>query len=134
VVSGKIETFRFDKLENAKNIEKRIAGVTVTLEQVQKNNDAWEVRMRMKYDDAGDALASYRSSWAFANPAYLEGPDGKPIAYDSYETTRQTQNEIGAAYLFATEQPMEKLTFVYQTPGSIVTRSFDYELKDIELP
>ncbi len=133
MIPGKIETFRFDKLADAKNVEKRIAGATVTLEQVRKNNAAWEVRMQVRYDDAGDALASHRT-WIFNNEAHLEGPDGKPIAYDTYETIRQGKNEVGVAYLFSAEQPLDRLTFVYQTPGTIVNRAFEYELKDIELP
>jgi len=133
MIPGKIETFRFDKLAKAKNVEKRIAGVTVTLEQVSKNNEAWEVRMLVRFDDAGDALASHRT-WIFNNDAHLEGPDGKPIAYDTFETTSQEKNEVGIAYLFNTDQPLAKLTFVYKTPGTIVNSSFDYELKDIDLP
>ena len=133
MVPGKIETFRFDKLAKAKNVEKRIAGVTVTLEQVGKNNDAWEVRMTVRFDDAGDALASHRT-WIFNNDAHLEGPNGKPIAYDTFETTAQEKNEVGIAYLFNTDQPLDKLTFVYKTPGTIVNSGFTYELKNIELP
>ena len=33
-IPGRIETFRFSKLADAKNVQQRIAGVTVTLEQV----------------------------------------------------------------------------------------------------
>ena len=55
--------------------------------------------MTVRFDDAGDALASHRQ-WIFNNEAYLEGPDGKPIAYDSFETTAQGKNEVGMAYLF----------------------------------
>ena len=87
----------------------------------------------MRFDDAGDALASHRQ-WIFDNPAYLEGPDGKPIAYDSFETTAQGKNELGLAYLFSTDRPLDELTFVYKTPGTIITSSFPYELKDIKLP
>jgi hypothetical protein len=29
---------------------------------------------------------------------------------------------------------LDKLTFVYKTPGMIVNSSFEYELKNIELP
>lgn len=130
---GQIETFRFDKLADAKNVEQRIAGVTVTLEQVRKTGDAWDVRLRVRFDNAGDALASHRQ-WIFDNEAYLEAPDGKPIAYDSFETTAQAKNELGIAYLFTTKLPLSELAFVYKTPGSIVTTTFDYELKDIELP
>jgi hypothetical protein len=133
MIPGRIETFRFDKLAGAKDVERRIAGVTVTLERVEKNNDLWEVRIRVRFDDAGDALASHRT-WIFSNPAYLEGPDGKPIPYDTYETTRQEKNEVGVAFVFNTDQPLDKLTFVYKTPGAIINSSFDYELKDIELP
>lgn len=132
-VPGRTETFRFDKLADAKNVEQRIAGVTVTLEQVRKNGEAWEVRIRARFDNAGDALASHRQ-WVFDNEAYLEGSDGKPIAYDSFETTAQGKNELGLAYLFTATQPLSELTFVYKTPGSIVTSGFDYELKHLELP
>ena len=133
MIPGRIETFRFGKLAGAKNVEQRIAGVTVTLEQVEKNNELWKVRMHARFDDAGDALASHRT-WIFNNPACLESPDGKPIAYSAYETTRQGKNEVGVAYVFNTDQPLDKLTFVYKTPGTIVNSGFDYELKNIELP
>lgn len=133
MIPGRVETFRFDKLATAKDVERRVAGVTVTLEHVEKNNDVWEVRIRVRFDDAGDALASHRT-WMFTNPAFLEGPDGKPIAYDTYETTRQEKNELGIAYIFSPDQPLDTLTFVYKTPSTIVNTSFDYELKDIELP
>jgi hypothetical protein len=133
MIPGRIETFRFDKLATAKDVQQRIAAVTVTLERVERNGDVWEVRLRVRFDDAGDALASHRT-WIFNNPAHLEGPDGTPIAYDNYETTRQEKNEVGVTYIFSTDQPLEKLTFVYKTPGTIITSSFDYEFKNIELP
>jgi len=70
----------------------------------------------------------------FQQSAYLEGPDGKPLSYDSFETTAQDKNELGLAYLFRTDRPLDDLTFVYKTPGTIVTRAFDYELKNLKLP
>lgn len=133
IVPGKVETFTFDKLMDAKNVEKRIAGVTVTLEQARKNGAIWEVRMRVRFDEAGVALESHRN-WVFNNEAYLEGPDGKPIPYDALETTRQTENEVGIAYGFVLETPPEKHKFVYKTPGVIMAMGFDYEIKDVKLP
>jgi len=133
VIPGKIETFRFNRLSGVKNAEQRIAGVTVTLAQVRKRGKAWEVFLRVRFDDAGDALASHRT-WIFDNPAYLEGPDGKPIAPDGYETTRQGKNEVGIAYLFAVDRPLEELSFVYKTPGTIMTGEYSYELKNLKLP
>ncbi len=150
-ILGRIETFRFAKLADAKNVEQRIAGVTVTLEQVCRSGKAgtdtrphpnplpkgegiqWEVRIRTRFDDAGDALASHRQ-WVFSNEAYLEGPDGKPIAYDTFETTAQGKNEVGVAYRFNTNRPLHELVFIYKTPGTIVTDAFEYELKEIKLP
>lgn len=55
LVPGKVETFRFDDLEKAKKVEKRVAGVTVTLEEVRKNNKLWEVRTLVRFDDASGA-------------------------------------------------------------------------------
>ncbi len=132
-VAGKTETFRFARLGEAKNVEQRIAGVTVILEEVRKIGQAWEVRIRSRFDDAGDALASHRQ-WVFSNEARLEGPDKKPIVYDTFETTAQSKNEIGLAYRFNTSRPLAELVFVYKTPGMIVAREFEYELKEIKLP
>ncbi len=135
MLPGKIETFRFADLLTAKNVEKRIAGVTVTLEQVQKNNDLWEVQMRVRFDDAGNSLESFLS-WILQNDAFLEDADGKrvPVPYGGPETTRQSKNEIGLAYLFPLKQPPRNWKFVYKTPGVIVTASLPYELKGIKLP
>jgi hypothetical protein len=133
IIAGKVETFQFDKLTKAKNVEKRLAGVTVTLEGVQKNNDAWEIRIRVKFDEAGDALASHRG-WIFQNEAYLEGEDGKPIRYDAFETTKQSKDEVGVAYIFALDDPPEKLKFTYKTPAALFAPTFEYELKNIKLP
>ncbi len=135
---GRIETFRFRNLSAAKNVKHRIAGVTVTLEQVRKTThkaatETWEARIRVRFDDAGDALESHRT-WIFDNAAYLEGPDGKPVSYGSYETTAQGENEVGVAFFFTVDKPIDRYSFVYKTPGSIITRGFDYELQDIPLP
>ena len=132
-IPGRIEEFRFDNLLTAKNVEKRLAGVTVTLEQVRKNNEAWEVFVRARFDDAGDALASHRG-WIFRNEAYLEGPDGKPIAYDTMETTLQTKNEVGVSYIFVLDKPPDNMKFVYKTPGAILGTQVEYEIRNLDLP
>ncbi|MGD0654058.1 MAG: hypothetical protein ABSA16_06920 [Thermoguttaceae bacterium] len=132
-IPGRIEEFRFDDLLKAKNVEKRLAGVTVTLEQVRRNNEAWEVFVRARFDEPGDALASHRG-WIFRNEAYLEGADGKPIAYDTMETTLQTKNEVGVSYIFVLDKPPANMKFVYKTPGAIIGAGVEYELRDLKLP
>jgi hypothetical protein len=133
MVPGRIETFTFKDLTTAKNVVKRIAGVTVILERVRKNNAVWEVHIRVRFDEAGGALESHRG-WIFDNEAYLEDPDGELIPYDSLETTRQTENEVGVAYLFVLDAAPSKHKFVYKTPGVIMATAFDYEIKGVKLP
>jgi len=138
MVPGRVETFTFDDL-SAKNVKKRIAGVTVTLEGVRKNNQLQEVRIRVQFDSAGKALASHRN-WIFNNEAYLvdskaeKDSKGKKVEYETLETTSQGPNEVGVAYLFFLEKPIADYKFVYKTAGVIVATEFEYELKDIKLP
>jgi len=129
---GKTETFRFQDLEQAKEVEQRIAGVTVMLEGARKNNELWEIRLRVRFDEAGQALQSHRN-WIFDNEVRLQNPEGKSITWGSYETTRQTENEVGLAYLFSVES-LQGFTLVYKTPGVILTTEIPYEIKDVPLP
>jgi len=132
LIPGKVETFRFENLEGAKDVEKRVAGVTVILEGVRKREKIHEVRVRVRFDDAAESLQSHRT-WIFDNEVHLEGPDGKPIAWGTYETTRRTENEVGVAYFF----DLEKLaghTLVYKTPGAILSAEVPFEIKEIPLP
>jgi hypothetical protein len=133
MVPGKVETFRFTDLLNKKKAEQRIAAATVVFDQIRKNGDHWEVAIRVRFDDAGRALESHRS-WILANPAWLEGRDGKPIPYDSIEATGRSDNEAGFRYSFRLGQSPGEMAFVYKTPGSIITRDFRYELRGIPLP
>lgn len=133
MIPGKVETFRFGDLTTAKNVVKRIAGVTVTLDQVRRNDAIWEVRMRVRFDQPAGALASHRG-WILRNEACLEGPDGKPLPYDSLEITRQTENEVGIGYGFVLDAAPTNHKFVYKTPGVIVAKGFDYQLKGVKLP
>ncbi len=133
LVPGKVATFRFDQILQAKNARQRIGGATVTLEQVRRSGDLWEVGIRVRFDDAGGALQSHRG-WIFNNPAYLETPGGERIAFARFDTTRQAENEVGMAYLFAIDGPIEHLRFVYETPALVLGVDLPYELKDVPLP
>ena len=61
-------------------------------------------------------------------------PDGEEIAYHAYDTTLQSENELGIAYLFGLDDPLTDYTFVYRTTGLIMSTEFDFEISDIELP
>jgi hypothetical protein len=133
LLPAKIEAFEFTALKTAKKVEERKAGVTVTLDEVRQNNDAWEVRVRVRFDKTSGALESYRG-WIFNNEAYLVGTDGKKLTHSGFELTKQTPDEVGVAYLFDLPNGPEALTFVYKTPAMLNSVPLSYELKDLLLP
>ena len=133
LVQGKVESFRFEDLPDAKNVEKRTAGVTVTLQQVRKNHDVWEFRLLIHFDETSGALASHRN-WVFENKALLVTPDGEEIAYHARDTTLQSENEVGIAYLFGLDDPLTDYAFIYRTTGVIMSIDFDFEISDVSLP
>jgi hypothetical protein len=133
LLPGRVEAFRFGQIGKAVNVEKRIAAATVTLARVARDDDIWAVEMSVCFDRPEEALESYRG-WVFANEAYLEGPDGKPLLPGTFETTEQKRNEIGAKYMFDRKGSLDDYQFVYKTPVLILGTKCDYELKSIALP
>jgi hypothetical protein len=130
---GRVATFSFDKLGTAKNVEQRQAGVTVTLEQVRKNGDLYQVRIGVVFDQAANALESHRG-WILENPAYVIDAKGNRLEHFGIERTREGENEIGLSYVFDLPEGPERCKFFYETPAAIIRSEIPYELKDIELP
>ena len=138
LLPGKVESFEFDQLDVAAKpqfqpLPQKKSGATVTLEQVRKNNEVWEVVIRLKFDDAANALESHRG-WALENEAYLIGPDKKKIENAGYHSTLRTENELGMAYQFELPGGIEGYTLVYKSPSSIHVLQLPYELKNLPLP
>lgn len=132
LVPGRQVKFRFGDLTKAAGKSQRMGGVQVTVDDVRKNNEIWEVHMRFALDEDNGALQSHRA-WVFQNPSYLVDKDGKQVDNGGLETTRQTQNEVGVAYVFDVPA-LDGMTWVYETPAAIVDLPVEYEIKDIELP
>lgn len=133
LVPGRHATFKFEGLTKAAGKNQRLGGVQVTLDEVRKNGAVWEIHMRFALDEANGALQSHRG-WVLQNLSYLVAKDGSRIENAGFETTRQTPNEVGMAYLFDVPDGLDGLTWVYETPAAIVDLPVEYELKDIELP
>ena len=133
LVPGRQVKFQFDDITKAAGQTQRRGGVQVTVDDVRKNNEIWEVHMLLTLDEDNGALQSHRD-WVFQNVAYLVGKDGQPIDNAGLETTRQTPKEVGVAYLYDVPDGIEGLSWVYETPASIIEMPVEYELKDIELP
>jgi hypothetical protein len=139
LVPGEPEEFRFKNLKVAtknagrKSVEQRKAGATVSIDQVRKNNEAWEVSMRVRFDNPSNALESHRG-WILENAAYFVGADGERIEPGGFEQTRQSKDELGISYFFDLKDGPEKLDFVYRTPITILELTVDYEFHDLRLP
>ncbi|HTN77558.1 MAG TPA: hypothetical protein VL096_20005, partial [Pirellulaceae bacterium] len=133
IVPGKVETFEFTDITAAKNVVQRRAGVAVVLEEVRKNEDVYEVRMRVEFDKAANALESHRP-WVFDNPAMLFNTAGEEISFDGLEETRRESNVAGIAYKFVLDEAPKGYKFVYKTPAAIMKLPVEYEIKGIELP
>lgn len=133
LVPGKREKFQFENLQPKQPIVQSRGGVNVTLERVLKNGAIWEIHMSLKLDEGNNSLASHRA-WVFNNLTYMVGDDGEPIDHAGFETTKQTENEVGIAYLFDLPDGLDGLKWVYESPVSIVEQQYEYELSDIELP
>jgi hypothetical protein len=139
LVPGPFHDFRFSELPVAvknvapQRVEQRKASTTVTLDQVRKNNEAWEVSLRVKFDAPSTALESHRS-WVLENEAFFEDAKGQRIEPGGIEQTLQSKDEMGINYFFDLKAGPEKLTFVYRTPITILEMPVTYEFRDLRLP
>ena len=133
LLPGRREKFEFTDLLAAKEVEQRKASAIVTVDQVRKNNEIWEVYMRLRFDDAAGALESHRG-WYFNNKAYLVNPKGESIEFGGFETTKQSPDEIGIAYFFDIPEDPKDYKFVYETPATILSTPVEYTIENLELP
>lgn len=133
LVPGKAEEFRFTNLDKPEKQELRRGSVTVTIDRTAKNNQLHQVFMRVTFDRGEGALESHRT-WMLSNETWLENAAGEKTAYAGLETTRQSENEVGLAYLFGVDEGLAGYTFVYRTPATIARLPIAFKLKDLELP
>ena len=132
IVPGKLATFEFSDLESKKTQSSRQAGAIVTLDSVRKNNDLWEIRVRLKFDDTSGALASHHG-WVYDNRCFLKSPDGTETDNAAFERYAESENEVGVGYLFDIAD-LKKKTLVYITPAAINRLQIEFSLKDLPLP
>jgi hypothetical protein len=133
LMPGRVEEFRFADLDKGKKAEQKKAGVTVAVDEVRKNNSVWEIRLRVAFDKADNALESHRN-WLLNNEVWLEDAAGEKTPYGSLETLHQTESELGVGYLFGVPEGLKGRTLVYRTPVAIMSVPVRFELKDLELP
>ncbi len=134
LVPGRMAEFRFTDLQKLKTAKQQRGGVTVIVDRVRKNRELWEIHMRLQVNSEEAALESHRG-WVFQNTTYLLDKNNEIIDHAGFETTMQSEQEVGLAYFFELpDDDIDSYTWVYQTPASIVRVPIDYELTDIPLP
>ena len=136
VMLGREETFEFPNPESVKRgTEEERGGVTVILDRCQKVDELLEVRMRVRFDKAANALESHRG-WIYNNACYLEDARGQKTEAAALEASLLDENEVAIVYRFdlgdAANASKQKL--VYKTPAAIIQAPVEFELKSIELP
>lgn len=133
LLPGRVETFEFADLPNARNVEQSRAGVSVIVEEVRKNVDVDEVRLTVRFDEAANALESHRN-WIYNNEAYFVAPDGQRFEHAGLQAFRQAANEVGVAYLSDREGGLAGCKFIYKTPALLIQVPVAFEVQEIPLP
>ena len=135
VLLGREETYEFANPETKKGAEEERGGVTVILDQCRVVDGLLEARMRVKFDQASNALESHRG-WIYNNPCYLQDQKGGKVEQAAIEASLLGDNEVGVIYRFdlGDEANAARYKLVYKTPAAIIEVPVEFELKGIDLP
>jgi hypothetical protein len=100
---------------------------------VRKNNDVWQVQLRVRFEAPPSAMESHRG-WILENQAFFENAAGERLEPGGVEHTMRARDEVGMNYSFDLPDGPEKLSFVYRTPLVILEVPLEYEFRDLRLP
>lgn len=132
VMPGRTESFEFRKIGRLEpGYKQSKAGVSVSINGIQKNEELYGVLVKYSFDETGDALESHMS-WIFENPLKLIDKDGKEYQPLAKESAGREQNAASIRYYFG-EDPAA-MTLKCETPAAIVSTKVKILLKDIPLP
>ena len=132
VMPGRTESFEFRRIGRLKpGYQQSKAGVTVSLEGIEKNEELYGVLVKYSFDETGDALESHMS-WIFENPLMLIDKDGKEYQPLAKESAGRAENAAGIRYYFGDDPAA--MTLKCETPSAIVSTEVKILLKDIPLP
>ncbi|MBI3463811.1 MAG: hypothetical protein HY000_12255 [Planctomycetes bacterium] len=136
VVPVDVQTFDFADLTKAKDVKKKAASVTVTLEQFKELDEGiWAADVILEFDGKGEEFESYQT-WFYDNEAYLQRADGTRFGQNGGISLHENApGRLGIQYRFV-DAPgkIADYKLVYKTPSTIVRGLLSFELKDLELP
>lgn len=129
---GRSETFEFKKIGRLQaGFRQSKAGVSVSYEGFQKNEDLYGVKVKYSFDEAGGALESHLG-WVYENPLQLIDADGKEYSPLTIESAGRTENSVAIRYYFSVDPAPMNLRC--ETAAAIVSTEVKIRLKNIPLP
>ena len=132
VMPGRTESFEFRKIGRLEpGYKQSKAGVSVSINGIEKNEELYGVLVKYSFDETGDALESHMS-WIFENPLKLIDKDGKEYEPLAKESAGRAENAASIRYYFSDDPAA--MTLKCETPAAIVSTAVKILLKDIPLP
>jgi hypothetical protein len=129
-----IKTFRFPNLAQ-ENVNLKQGDVSVTLQDVEVDEQAWKVHVELAMPGEGPAFESYQQG-LFNNQMWLQRSDGSRFAHNGgLNSTGASGGKLGFEYIFvdAPGKPSD-YQLVYETPSKVITIPLEFEIKDVPLP
>jgi hypothetical protein len=129
-----IKVFRFANLAQ-ENVTHKQDDVSVTLQDVEVEEQTWKVHVELTYPGEGPAFESYRQG-LFNNRIWLQRSDGSRFEHNGgFNSTGSDGGKLGFEYLFvdAPGKPSD-YQLVYETPSKVIIIPLEFEFKDVPLP
>ena len=133
VIPGATHEFTFSDLAQTREVEQRHAGVVVVYEGLRKNGDLYDLRVRLRFDQAAGALQSHLG-WISTNEAFIRTANNEQLNNLGMTQRTRQENEVGFSYLFDLPGGPTGCRFVYKTPSLLIQVPITFEMRDLPLP
>ena len=129
-----LKTFRFPSLAQ-EHMTQNQGDVTVTLENVETDEQVWKVNVEVVYPNAGPAFESYRQG-LFNNRLWLQKADGSKFEHNGgFSNTSSDGGRLGFECIFVdVPGKLAEYQLVYETPAKVATIPLEFQFKDVPLP
>ncbi len=129
-----LRTFRFPSLAQ-ENVTLKQGEVTVTLENVEIDEQVWKVNVEVVYPGDGPAFESYRQG-LFNNRLWLQKADGSRFEHNGgFSNTSSDGGKLGFEYVFVdVPGKLADYQLIYETPAKVATIPLEFQFKDVPLP
>ena len=121
----------------------KTAGVTATLQRVQKKDGTWEIAVAVTYPEGQPVFESFQGEWWLRdNRLTLRSPAGKTFVIDDYEIpSPDNPRPLVVVHRFKedaakglTDPTKPGWSVVYETPSPLADVKVPFELADVPLP